>query len=211
MDELPEADRWPVWQADMRLAIRGLSVVMSEQQAAHWCPIQINEELARHVDSADTPVPLVSTFLLDPGTRRCSRQERNEADARCGTAAGCATRCRCGSSSWWSTTGGFRFAEHLEQVADWADSLIVDVGPNAAGDGLQAWVAWNSEVAGPHDELDPITDGLSEERRGASAFSSAGGTWSCRVDLPTVARAIPVLGADAHLTISVTDREAASA
>src|SRR4029077_19585923 len=36
MDKLPEKDRWPVWQADTRLAIRGMSIVMSEQQAAHW-------------------------------------------------------------------------------------------------------------------------------------------------------------------------------
>jgi hypothetical protein len=41
----PFAADWPVWQADMRLAIRGVSVVMSEQEAAHWCPTQIKEEL----------------------------------------------------------------------------------------------------------------------------------------------------------------------
>jgi len=38
MDQLPESERWPVWQADLRLAVRGLPVIMSEQQAAHWCP-----------------------------------------------------------------------------------------------------------------------------------------------------------------------------
>ncbi len=211
MDRLPEADRWPVWQAETRLSIRGVSVVMSEQQAAHWCPIQINEELARHVDSTDTPVPLVTTFLLDPQHEATLRRERNEAERplRHGGRLRHALSLRV--FKLVERGGGFRFAEHLEQVADWADSLIVDVGPNAEGDGLQAWVAWNSEVAGPHDELDPITDGLSPDRRGASPFSSSGGTWSCRVDLPPVARALPVLGPDAHLTISVTDREAASA
>ena len=50
----------------MRLAIRGLPVVMSEQLAAHWCPIQLNDELSAAGDAPDHPVPLVSTFLLDP-------------------------------------------------------------------------------------------------------------------------------------------------
>ena len=45
--------------------------------------------------------------------------------------------------------GSFRFADHLEQVPDWADSLIVDVGPDEAGTGLAAWAAWNSAVLGP--------------------------------------------------------------
>ena len=42
----------------------------------------------------------------------------------------------------------FDFSEHLEQVPDWADTAIFDVGPNATRDGLQAWAAWNSEVDG---------------------------------------------------------------
>ena len=208
MDQLPEEDRWPVWQAETRLAIRGVSVVMSEQQAAHWCPIQINEELARHVDSADTPVPLVSTFLLDPGHEAMLRAERHE-DERALRHDG---RLRHALSlrvfKLVERRGGFRFAEHLEQLADWSDSLIVDVGPNSTGDGVQAFVAWNSEVAGPHDELDPITEGLPPERRGPSPFTRADGRWTCRVDLPPVARALPVLGPDAHLVIEVTDREA---
>src|SRR5580693_10814417 len=63
MEERPESDRWPVWQADMRMAIRGLPVVVSEQLAAHWCPIQLNEELRRSGDAPDHPVPVVTTFL----------------------------------------------------------------------------------------------------------------------------------------------------
>ena len=50
LDGLPtypqaQDEQWPVWQADMRLAIRGLSVVISEQLAAHWCPVQLNNEI----------------------------------------------------------------------------------------------------------------------------------------------------------------------
>src|SRR5450759_538095 len=80
MDQLPEEQQWPVWQADMSLAIRGVPVVISEQQAGHWCPIQINDELKRHGDSSDTSVPLASTFLLDPAHLLELARERGDAD-----------------------------------------------------------------------------------------------------------------------------------
>lgn len=206
MDKLPEEDRWPVWQADTRLAIRGMSIVMSEQQAAHWCPIQINEELARHVDTPDTPVPLVSTFLLDPAHEAVLRQERNEPDRppRHGGRLRYVLSMRV--FKLVEKDGAFRFIEHLEQVPDWADSLIVDVGPNDAGDGLQSWMAWNSEVAGPNDELDPITRGLSPDKQGATPFRATNGVYRCHVDLPPIAKALPVLSQGAHLTMTVRDR-----
>ncbi|MBA2559464.1 MAG: hypothetical protein H0V07_06170 [Propionibacteriales bacterium] len=207
MDQLPEADRWPVWQADSSLAIRGVSIVMSEQQAAHWCPIQINEELARHVDSADTPVPLVSTFLLDPAHEAMLREEREEPTRPMRHGGRLRYVLSLRVFKLVEQGGGFRFTEHLEQVPDWADSLIVDVGPNDRGDGVQAWTAWNSEVAGPNDELDPITEGLPPDRRAPLAFTSTNGKLSYRVELPSVAQALQVLGQGAHLTITVEDRE----
>jgi hypothetical protein len=39
---------------------------VSEQLAAHWCPIQLNEELSNSGDNPDHPVPLVTTFLRAP-------------------------------------------------------------------------------------------------------------------------------------------------
>ena len=59
---------WPVWQADLRLTIRGLPIVLTEQLAEYWCPIQLNDEIQRLGDTPDHPVPLVGTFLLDPGS-----------------------------------------------------------------------------------------------------------------------------------------------
>jgi len=210
MDKLPESDRWPVWQADLRLAIRGVSIVMSEQQAAHWCPVQINEEMARHVDTPDTPVPLVSTFLIDPAHEALLRRERDEPDRppRHGGRLRYVLSMRV--FKLVEQDGAFRFAEHLEQVPDWADSLIVDVGPTEAGNGIQAWIAWNSEVAGPNDELDPITDGLPVDKHGPSAFSAVNGAYSTRVDLPPTAKALPVLSQGAHLTMTVRDRQPSS-
>ena len=102
--------------------------------------------------------------------------------------------------------GTFRFADHLEQVPDWADSLIADVGPNQDGTGLAAWVAWNSAVHGANDQFDPITEALPEGQRDPLELARAAAGYVGRVPLPEAARALPVLGQGASLTISVTDR-----
>jgi pimeloyl-ACP methyl ester carboxylesterase len=200
-DRLPRGstdDGRDEWQADMRLAVRGLSVVMSEQLAAHWCPIQLNDELTRPVDSVDTPVPLVASFLLDPAQQLPQAQNRHEGRAR------------------YSLTlrvfkvperdGLFRFRDHLEQVPDWADTLIVDVAPTEDGTGLRAWMAWNSQVHGALDEFDPITQGVPDASADAAAFERAGDALICRIDLPPSARALAVLGEDARLAISIRER-----
>jgi Putative serine esterase (DUF676) len=206
MAQRPPEDQWPTWQADMSLAIRGVSVVISEQQAAHWCPIQINEELIRHVDSPDDPVPLASTFLLDPAHLFELARERGDADPS--QRHGGRLRYVLSLSVFKVVERGgfFSFGEHLEQVSDWSDSLIVDVGPNPAGTGLQAWAAWNSQVAGPNDELDPITEGLPAGKRDPIAFNTREGMRSCDIALPTVAQGLPILGPLAHITIQVSDR-----
>jgi hypothetical protein len=205
MAELPTEQRWPVWQADMRLTIRGLPIVLSEQLTAHWCPIQINDELARYVDTADTPVPLATTFLLDPAHVAQVARERGQAAP---IQHGGRLRYVLGLRVFKlvQTDRAFRFADHLEQVPDWGDALIVDVGPDDGGQGLAAWLAWNSQVAGPNDELDPITEGLPVDARHPVSFHREGKTRICRVDLPEIAQALPILGPQAHLTIRVTDR-----
>ncbi len=191
----PAVAQGPVWQADLRLAVRGLPVVMSEQLAAHWCPIQLNDELQRAGDAPDHPVPLVTTFL------------RDAAEDSTGPAAAPPH----GGRSRYSLTlrvyqldqrgNSFNFVEHLEQVADWSDTLIVDVGQNEAGTGLRAWQAWNSEVAGPIAQFDPIS--------GAPAALTRTGDhqWQCQIPMPVQARQLPILGQNANLTITVTDRE----
>ena len=93
-------------------------------------------------------------------------------------------------------------------MPDWADSLIADVGPNQDGTGLTAWVAWNSAVHGANDQFDPITEALPEGQRDPLELARAGAGYVGRVPLPEAARALPVLGQAASLTISVTDRTA---
>ncbi len=203
MQELPESERWPVWQADMRLAVRGLPVVMSEQQAAHWCPIQLNEELKQLKDTPDHPVPLVTTFLREPAEGTTDDAD----DVAHGGRARYSLSLRVYQLD--ERAGSFRFADHLEQVPDWSDSLIVDVGPDEAGTGLQAWLAWNSQVAGSIAAFDPITDGLTEKGRHPAQLTRDNDQWQCRVDLPEEARKLPILGPAARLTITITDRNTA--
>jgi pimeloyl-ACP methyl ester carboxylesterase len=208
MDALPEHQRWATWQADMRLTIRGLPIVLSEQLAEHWCPIQINEELARHVDQPDTPVPVASTFLLDPDDK--DAHVRDPDTSATPAAHGGRLRYVLTLRVFKLVESGafFRFENHLEQVPDWADTLIVDVGPNESGTGLTAWPAWNSEVGGPNDEIDPITEGLPLERRGPVSLQNEGdGILTCQVDLPAMAKSLPVLGQGARLSIEIRDRQ----
>ncbi len=201
----PDGDAsWEVWQADMRLAIRGLPIILSEQQASHWCPIQLNDEIKRLGDSPDHPVPLVGTFLLDPARPTPDRPRAAEAPPHQGRARYTLT---LRVFRLDERDGSFHFREHLEQVPDWADSLIVDVGPDEQGTGLRAWTAWNSQVLGPNDQFDPITDGLPDADRGPSRFTLEGRDHVGYVDLPDAARALPVLGPRARLRITVRDRD----
>ncbi|WP_322740995.1 hypothetical protein [Streptomyces hygroscopicus] len=203
---LPDAEDEPVWQADMRLSIRGLSIVMSEQMAAHWCPIQLNEEIRRGRDTTGRAVTLVGTFLLEP-----HRAAPGQPLPPPGNMSAHDRRMRYTLTlrvfKLNERHGGFAFSDHLEQVPDWQDWLIVDLGPGADGGGLQAWAAWNSMVGGSYDSFDPITEGLPAGQREPVTFQRAGDHYIGEVGLPSEARALPVLGGEARLRISVCDRQ----
>jgi pimeloyl-ACP methyl ester carboxylesterase len=201
---LPEGVPDTTWQADMRLSIRGLPIVMSEQQAAHWCPIALNKVVAaaadgdqqRNVtdDRADAPIPIVSTFLLEP--------EPPEKKAPAEEAI---------NLSRYVVTlrvyqivekhGAFDFTDHLEQVADWADSLVVDVGPTTSAAGVGAWTAWNAEIMGAISSMArmPTSLALSADTDGLRGYVG-------RVELPPSAKALPIFGAAAWLRVTVHDR-----
>jgi hypothetical protein len=61
--------------------------------------------------------------------------------------------------------GCFDFSEQLEQVPDWQDWLIVDLGPVPERFRPTAWAAWNSTADGSHDRFKPITEGLPPGQR----------------------------------------------
>jgi pimeloyl-ACP methyl ester carboxylesterase len=188
------------WQADMRLAVRGLPIVLSEQRADQYTAIQLNAELQQREDNPDHPVPLVTTFLFEPKTALGSGPTPDEQDA--GKHEG---RLRYSMTlrvvKLVQQDNTFDFSEHLEQVPDWADAAIFDVGLNKDRGSLEAYAAWNSDVRGANDQKDPIA---SDPCR----ITSANHHWEFQLDLPAAARALPIFGDDATLRVTVTDRSA---
>jgi pimeloyl-ACP methyl ester carboxylesterase len=200
--EFEEAKPPAVWQADLRLSVRGLSIVLSEQRAEQYTPIQLNAELQQHTDSPDHPVPLLTTFLFEQTAASGATPARGNEDAKHHGRVRYSLNLRVAKLA--QQDNAFDFREHLEQVPDWADTAIFDVGPNAANDGLAAWAAWNSKVGGANDQQDPITPDQSE-------ITHADGRWFFMLPLPAAAQALPILGRKAALLVTVTDREQGAA
>jgi pimeloyl-ACP methyl ester carboxylesterase len=152
-----------VWQAETKLAIRGLPIVMHEQQAAHHCPIQLERGPGRSL--ADRPVPLVTTYLSADPARRPSGDSRMR------------YLLQVRILSLRERDGIFSFVDHLEQSADFDDTLVVDVAADG-GMALRAWATWASTIRTPlRDHVatgDPLVD--DDERPGA---------WHATVPLPS--------------------------
>ena len=291
------------WQADLQLAIRGLSVLITEQKAVHYNPVQLNAEIAQHAagapgdDSVDAPIPLVGTFLfskeppsdlppthvtpgvgddatpaapvapaaadepaapahqgwwhrfvesfgagddeapsaqpgdrpvdialdnpLDPTLTEVSASavaavahELATAAATPATAPGQASdyaRLSQDLSRYALTlrvyqvitrNGVFDFSSNLEQVGDWQDVLIVDIG-RAADGRFGAWTGWNSAVPGAINQLGQMADALTltpdpQDRNVIHAV----------LDLPAAARALPIFGPAAQLAFTIVNRDA---
>lgn len=182
------ADDEIVWQLETQLAIRGLPILMHEQSTAHYCPIQL--EWPRNHDSPDTPVPLLTTFLSSTAPR--------PADPATGAPLPTLRHAlRLRLISLRQRDGFFGFFDHLEQTADFDDTLVVDIAP---GDGLvpaQAWATWNSMIPGAIRDWQPDGEPLGDT-------DPATGTWRGRIPVPPSAR--PILGLDAEITLTVTSR-----
>lgn len=182
------ADDDTSWQLETALSIRGLPVVLHQQSAAHLCPIQVERHAER--DALDTPVPLVTTFLSSAATR--------PTDARTGRAVPAMRHVlRLRLLSLRSRGSLLSFVDHLEQTADWADALVVDIGPDAAGR-WATWARWGSQVPGAVRDLDfagqePLQD--CDGRRGY---------WRVEVPVPEGARTL--LGERAAVEIRVSPR-----
>ncbi len=182
------------WQADMRLAVRGLPIVMSEQLAEHWCPVILTQEASADTDTADTPIPVVSTFLFPPNPDGPGSPSGD---------AGQYTRYVLTLRVYQVVQqpgGAFDFRNHVEQVSDWADSLIVDIGDDGSNH-LHAWTGWNAEVAGALNTVPRMPNDL---ELGPDETS---GQLVGRVPLPAATRGLAIFGPDAGLRVTVRDRE----
>jgi len=188
--QLPqEAAAGTSFQMDMRLAIRGLSVVMSEQSTDHWCPIML----------ANGVTTLVRTFLLDPvdhpdDVAVADRQMRYTITLRL-------FRVR-------DTNGIFDFSNSIEQVPLWSDALIVDVDPGQDGNGLEAHAVWNSALPGASQNPASIPDQLPAGAAEPLNFQLDGQTLVASVALPDAVRAAGLLGGQAGLQLTVSPRPA---
>jgi hypothetical protein len=163
-----------VWQAEVRVSIRGLPVLLSEQRAAHYCPIELGKVAGARVatraapaadDDAVTPEPeqadlpggpvyLASAFLLDPqGALQMQRESL--------TPESVSPRCRYSLQlsilHLQQEHGLFLWHNHLETLPEWDDALIIDVGPSDTDDGEHLWMAWQSENPNVTSVPDPIT------------------------------------------------------
>lgn len=182
-----EPNKNVTWQAETRLSVRGLPIVMHEQLAAHHCPIQL--EWPKDTDTADRPTPLVTTFLS-------SHEGRPEN----------ATRMRyilhLRVLSLKENKGLFSFADHLEQSADFDDMLVVDVEPPGAHrTALRAWATWASQIESPLREFDPPEESVLTDE------DDTPGRWVRHVELPTPGGSF--LGGSAAVRLTVQRRRPA--
>jgi pimeloyl-ACP methyl ester carboxylesterase len=168
-----------VWQADARLSIRELPVLIHEQTADHYCPVDLNSE-ARKTATALSPVPLITMFLMP-----------NPEKTTCRYALG------LGVNSLKQKGGWFGLGDHLEQIADWEDALIIDLIIDEKGDVTEGTYAWNSKVVGLVEDHDPMPNQLGWEATGAGDEKM----WRGEVKLPESVTGM--VGDDARLTFQV--------
>jgi pimeloyl-ACP methyl ester carboxylesterase len=187
------------WQLDMRLSIRGLSVVMSEQMAEHWCPIMLTapDDLP---DPLAQPggVPLARTFLLDPRDREV---QLPGSDGR--------MRYTLTLRLFKVPVAGtaFDFTNNTEQVPYWQDWLIVDVEPDADAGTLRAYAAWGSLIPGVDLDPRPVSQQLPSQEDGQDLpFTSDGAALGADVFLPGTANQQGILGGHAKIRITVSSR-----
>lgn len=183
---LPDDGEDVVWQAETKLSIRGLPIVMHEQLAAHHCPV-ILEQRPEDEDSADRPVPLVTTFL----SSRASRPQGTDTMRYLLQLRVISLRER---------NGVFWFTDHIEQSADFEDMLVVDVLPATDGGVPRAWAQWASRIRTPLRSYQPEGDPLTDENPEA-------GQWQATVPLPSPMG--DFLGPDAAVRLTVRGRGSA--
>ena len=180
-----------VWQAEVSVSIRGLPVLMDDQTAAHYCPVELGKVAGASLpggapapdDDAVTPgtgpavssggPPLTTVFLLDPARARQQQRENLQPGAF-------SPRCRYSLQvkviHLQEQHGLFTWQNHLEGAPEWADTLIVDVGP--AGDGADdggtehVWAAWEVDISKVTSVPDPIVrDPLAPNPPGCLSFT----------------------------------------
>ncbi|RSM36042.1 hypothetical protein DMA12_41950 [Amycolatopsis balhimycina DSM 5908] len=164
-------------QVEVQLAIRQLPVLVDERTSAHHCPIQFEPTPAE-----DPVLPLLVTFLT-------SRLPRPTDTLRY------SLHLRLLSLAETGLELALDPANHLEQTADFDDTLVVDVQPgNGDEQPAQAWAVWNSELPGAIRNWTPTGDPLPGDQSGDG--------WMTEVALPETAN--PLFGPTAAIRLTLT-------
>jgi hypothetical protein len=199
VDLKPDPDITPdineAWQADLRLSIRGMPVVITEQRADQYSALQLSAE---QIQVAGHEIPLLTTFLLDPAEQAGSPNsaalkelERHDWRARYSLTLRL--------NKIVERNDAFFFANHLEQVFDWADSIVFDI--KTQGDGLQAWCRWTTELSAPIDKVEPIA-----AQPVGDIENLGNGQWRFTKELPKASAKIPIFSDQTRLRVTATDR-----
>jgi Putative serine esterase (DUF676) len=169
-----EDDVIDVWQVEVRISVRGLPVLLTEQSAAHYCPIELGTVVGQRAGPGEAPgpeddtvtpdsgpssalsgaVPLAVVFLLDP--QRAAQMEREDLGPE-NVSLRCRYFLRLSVLHLEEKHGLFFWHNHLETLPEWDDALIIDVGPDLDGQGEYLWAAWQSENPKVTSVPDPIT------------------------------------------------------
>ncbi len=199
-----------VWQAEVCVSVRGLPVLLDDQVAAHYCPVELGKVSGANVPAADAPAPsddvvapgsgpagdhgaappLTTVFLLDPARARQMQREDLQP-------AAFSPRCRYSLQirvlHLEEQHGLFFWHDHLETMPEWQDTLVVDVGPGDDDGTEHVWAAWQVDIAQVTSVPDPIAN--------APLHPDAPGTLSFTIGLPPAGQQL--LGADAAITLDV--------
>lgn len=175
-----------VWQAETRLAIRGLPIVMHEQLTAHHCPILLHRP--PRSAPADRPQPLATTFLSSSPRRRVEDDPRMRYVLHLRIL------------SLRERDGTFWCQDHLEQSSDFDDMLVVDVEPATDGTVPRAWAQWASSIRTPLRRYRPGGYPLTDDDPDA-------GEWETTIGLPSPMG--DFLGPDAAVRLTVRGRRPA--
>ncbi|MET3719134.1 MULTISPECIES: hypothetical protein [unclassified Arthrobacter] len=171
-----QADR--IWQAEVRLALRGVPVLIHEQTADHYCPVDLNAE-AKELATPLSPVPLVTIFLQPREQPVC----RYALDLKV--------------LSLKESGGILGFDDHLEQIGDWEDTLVVDVVLDAEGAGGTVTWQWNSTLSGRIADQAELTNRLDWGPENTSDSH-----WHVSIPVTDVGRTL--LGTDTRLELDVS-------
>ncbi|MFD5899585.1 esterase/lipase family protein [Streptomyces sp. NPDC060366] len=166
------------WQAEVQLSVRGLPIVMHEQLASHWCPVQLSAQQAD--GTSDGAVPLATTFLCGDLSRPPGSETMRYA-------------LHVRVLSLREHHGFLSFGDHLERTADFDDILVVDIGTADSGPGI--WATWNSLIPGAISRHEPEGTPLDDQDPNT-------GVWVA--DIPLPATAVPILGDGSRIRLTVT-------